>query len=435
MRTVTTSNRWTACAAALVAVCMSAVLLAGCGAATEEEEAGVDVLYLMSESYGVNYYLSTDRFELLGWNATRTALSDTVPACPPYADQLGVPPVASDALVSDVGDGSEYDCLVLASSSAYVLDDPFRDLMADSTTLELVRGFAERGTPVFAPCAGVRVLAAAGLLEGRSVVGTPKFSGEFEAAGAAFLGNDHPPVTDGGIITGVRGMYYAAANAEAIAVALEERGPRGDHPEGANRFVPSSELVGTDGDTGVVWARTYGGASADGARSVCKTPDGGFLLVGYTFSQGTGDADMLIVKVDSSGRPEWFHVSGGAGTEYGLACAALSDGYLAAGFTTSFGSGGRDAYLVKLDASGRESWSVTLGGEATDVAGSVCACDDGYLIAGHTESLGAGESDVYLAKVDKDGREVWSRRHGGERFEVANTMWPTGDGGFLVSAS
>ena len=72
----------------------------------------------------------------------------------------------------------------------------------------------------------------------------------------------------------------------------------------------------------------------------------------------------------------------------------------------SFGAGEGDVYLVKTDSQGRETWSTTFGGSQDDGGYSVQeASDGGYIIAGYTLSFGAGGRDVYLVKVDQGGEE------------------------------
>ena len=59
------------------------------------------------------------------------------------------------------------------------------------------------------------------------------------------------------------------------------------------------------GQVDTVWTRTYGGAANDGFRSVIKTLDGGFLAVGYTYSFGDNDANVYAVKTDAEGDLVW----------------------------------------------------------------------------------------------------------------------------------
>ncbi len=185
----------------------------------------------------------------------------------------------------------------------------------------------------------------------------------------------------------------------------------------------------------VLWSRTFGGSSPDGGKWVCQTADGSILVVGYTFSFGAGDADLYAVKADASGNELWSRSFGGAGREYGYGgCETDDGGYLLVGYTTSFGAGGKDIYLVKTDSAGNELWAHTYGGTSSDVGRSVVATGDGsYLIGGHTESAGAGEHDIYLVKVDSQGQQLWDMTYGGSESDWGMSMCQTTDGGYVVT--
>jgi PKD repeat protein len=193
--------------------------------------------------------------------------------------------------------------------------------------------------------------------------------------------------------------------------------------------------AGAANEDRVLWSRTFGGASADGGRWVCETTDGSILIVGYTYSFGAGDVDLYAVKADGSGNELWSQSFGGAGRDYGYGgCETDDGGYLLVGYTTSYGSGGKDIYLVKTDSDGNELWSRTLGGPSSDVGRAVIAAGDGsYVICGHTESAGAGEHDIYLVKVDSQGQELWDATYGGTESEWGMSLCETDDGGYVVT--
>jgi hypothetical protein len=68
------------------------------------------------------------------------------------------------------------------------------------------------------------------------------------------------------------------------------------------------------------WARTYGGASTDVANSVQPTADGGYIVAGSTSSFGAGGTDAWVLKLDASGSILWQKTYGGAGHD--AACRA-----------------------------------------------------------------------------------------------------------------
>ncbi len=401
------------------------------------ESKGITALLVMARYFGLNYFLNKDVFEQYGWNLIHTGALDSIPACPSVADQVGVRPIIPDVSASDISDIKDYDAVVIMPSAGNYnpIPDPFEDLLQNPNTMKIIASAAKEGVAVSAVCAGVRLLAAADLIRERTVVGSPRFQEEYEKAGAVFLGMDHPPAIAGNIITGARDLYYSFANCLAVATVIEANQPRGHHKDKSRGPFILSKAINWTNDT-VVWSRTFGGKEAEGGRDVCETADGGFLITGYTFSQETGDADILVIKTNQRGDLVWAKSFGGAGTEYGYGCKAVDDGYVIAGYTTSFGEGSKDVYLLKLDFYGGEVWSQAFGGASWDVGMAVDGnSKDGYIVCGYTHSFGAGEEDVYVIRTDADGKEIWSKTFGGERYEFGNSVHLTSDGGCLVGAT
>jgi predicted secreted protein len=155
----------------------------------------------------------------------------------------------------------------------------------------------------------------------------------------------------------------------------------------------------------MLWNQTYGEANGETCYSVVETSDGGFALSGYTISFGAGGGDVWLVKTDSAGNLLWSQTYGGTNWDTGYSVVTTSDGgYIIAGSTNSYGAGGSDFWLIKTDSTGVEQWSQTYGGTSMDESHSVIATSDGgYAIAGSTRSYGAGSTDVYLVKTDELG--------------------------------
>jgi len=179
-----------------------------------------------------------------------------------------------------------------------------------------------------------------------------------------------------------------------------------------------------------VWSRTYGGASSDGFRAAIRTRDAGYLAVGYTYSFGAGDADLFVVKTDALGDSLWTRTFGGPEYDCGSGvCETPDGGCVIAGYTRSYGAGLGDVYVVKIDAAGDSLWTRTYGGSALDEGRSICATAEGLLfVAGETESYGAGESDAYLLQLNADGDTVWTRTFGGAASDWADGVCLTTDG-------
>ncbi|WP_448516707.1 hypothetical protein [Pseudothermotoga sp.] len=153
------------------------------------------------------------------------------------------------------------------------------------------------------------------------------------------------------------------------------------------------------------WQRVFGGSYDDIAYSIQQTSDGGYIVAGYTESFGAGGKDVYVLKLDADGNKVWERTFGGSYDDIAFSIQQTSDGgYIVAGYTGSFGAGSGDVYVLKLDADGNKVWEKTFGGIHYDQANSVQQVSDGgYIVAGYTESFGAGIRDVYVLKLDKYG--------------------------------
>jgi hypothetical protein len=247
-------------------------------------------------------------------------------------------------------------------------------------------------------------------------------------------------------------------------------------------------LVKTDADGNMEWNQKYGGAETEIAYSLVETPDGGYALAGYTYSFGAGNNDFWLVKTDQYGNMEWNRTYGGA--EFDRACSLIvaSDGglvlagykdlqvnYVGANFwlikTDAYGniewnqtySNGVDransvietsdggyvlagsvgfwtpqaCWLVKTDENGFMDWDKTYGdlrGLEEEVARSIVEVSDrGYVLAGYTESLGAGGKDFWLIKTDAKGTMEWNQTYGGAEDDIARSLIVTSDEGFAIA--
>jgi uncharacterized delta-60 repeat protein len=198
---------------------------------------------------------------------------------------------------------------------------------------------------------------------------------------------------------------------------------------GADMYVVK---LGSGGN--VQWTKTIGGSDDDFANSVIQSSDGGYVIAGYTQSFGAGGYDMYVVKLDSNGNVVWTKTIGGSNSDVANSIVQSSDGgYVVAGETLSFGASGRDIYVVKLDSSGNIVWTKTIGGSWDDFANSVIqSSDGGYVIAGYTQSFGAGGWDIYVVKLDSSGNVIWSKTIGGGNADVAYSIIQSSDGGYIV---
>ena len=183
-----------------------------------------------------------------------------------------------------------------------------------------------------------------------------------------------------------------------------------------------------------LWTRTYGGTEDDNGYSVQQTSDSGYIIAGYTESFDVGYGDVYLIKTNADGDTLWTKTYGGTSSDQSRSVQRTSDGgYIIVGYTRSFGAGQEDIYLIKTDSSGDTLWTKTYGGTDADKGSSVQQTSDGgYIIAGYTKSFGAGSWDVYLIKTDVDGDTLWTRTYGGTDIDYGYSVQQTYDGGYIV---
>ncbi|MCG2616243.1 gliding motility-associated C-terminal domain-containing protein [Terrimonas sp. NA20] len=218
-------------------------------------------------------------------------------------------------------------------------------------------------------------------------------------------------------------------------------------------------LAKLDAEGNILWERTYGGSNEEQAKSLCPTPDGGYILAGTALSadgdvtghHGNGSGDYWFLKVNASGDPEWNLATGGSSVEWLLQAVATRDGgCIAAGYAESSNGdltgnkGSLDAWIVKISPGGTIAWQKNLGSSGGDQARSILQTpDDGYVFAGYaSENDGdlAGilpspgrEEDYWIVRLDAAGNVLWQRTYGGFSSDIANSVVITSDGGFVVA--
>ncbi len=192
--------------------------------------------------------------------------------------------------------------------------------------------------------------------------------------------------------------------------------------------------IGDSCDVMPSWERTYGGSEDERAYAIQQTSDSGYILAGYQSLADVGD-QMYVLKLDADGDTIWSSLFGGQSDDYGRSVDQTHDGgYVVAGYTTSFGAGGADFYVVKINSAGYASWASTYGGDSNEVAYSIQqTSDSGYIIVGYTKSYGAGYYDYYLVKTNSTGDTVWTRTYGGSSYDIPRSVQQTFDGGYILA--
>ena len=204
-----------------------------------------------------------------------------------------------------------------------------------------------------------------------------------------------------------------------------------------NYTLPATEPSASSAQSqmpGLVWDAAFGGTEKDWAYALTATQDGGLCTAGRTASQGAGLEDAWLVRLDGEGRMLWNQRYGGTAIDRGRAIVELSDQSLVvAGATESKGAGEFDVWVFKVDASGTLIWDRQFGGPATDWASALVATSDGGVAVGaYTQDISGGPYDFWVIKLDPDGTLAWQQRFGGRATDWSNAITTTQDQGLVV---
>lgn len=186
------------------------------------------------------------------------------------------------------------------------------------------------------------------------------------------------------------------------------------------------------------WSKVFGAGSTDFGLCAKETADGGFILSGFITGLGFGGTDVALIKTDALGNVQWKKVFGGTGNEWGNYVEQNTNGdFIIIGYTTSFGAGGTDIYLIKTDSAGNLLWSKTYGGAAEEansewgISGKITT-DGGIMLCANTNTWGAGSHDLLMLKTDSIGNLLWAKTYGGPGNDQPRFAEQTSDGGFIL---
>ncbi len=220
-------------------------------------------------------------------------------------------------------------------------------------------------------------------------------------------------------------------------------------------------LLRLNGTGNLLWEKTYGGPAQDGAISIANSPDNGFIILGSSNGSG-GDVpfhygdmwtfDWLVIKTDSTGNVQWSKDIGGTGEEgIGVILPIDNSYYLIshsnstdhdctdtvwhAGVNTSL-----DCYVLKLNDTGKVLWDSSYGGSGEDgvFAALYDSNDSTIIMVGGTNSSDymvtgyQGQGDMWVVKVNLDGKLLWQKTLGSPYADVATSVCMAHDSGYVV---
>jgi hypothetical protein len=192
----------------------------------------------------------------------------------------------------------------------------------------------------------------------------------------------------------------------------------------------------------IEWDFTIGNNYLDFGHAIIQTSDGGFLVGGTSKiteggnlnCQSHGQADGVLIKLDSLRNIEWQQCYGGSDYDGITAVIEVSEGFVFAGYVNSDDGditgwhGENDIWVVRIDYFGNIIWQNCLGGSRSEFISKLILNDDGNLIIpGYTNSNDGDitgnhtfndfEFDIWFITLSSDGELLWQQCIGGDRNE------------------
>lgn len=216
-------------------------------------------------------------------------------------------------------------------------------------------------------------------------------------------------------------------------------------------------VVKTNATGEIEWQNAIGGNNADMLYVIQQTPDGGYIVGGYSNSGISGEKteaslgqDYWVVRLNTLGEIEWQNTIGGGSTDFLFAIQPTTDGgYILGGQSfsnisgdkTETSLGGNDYWIVKLNNTGTIDWQNTIGGSGLDNLFSIQqTADGGYILGGHSDSGITGDKtqasmggyDYWVIKLNNSGYIEWQSTIGGSSNDYLNSIAQTTDGGYIL---
>ena len=208
------------------------------------------------------------------------------------------------------------------------------------------------------------------------------------------------------------------------------------------------------------WAFGAGSTGAEMATANATDAAGNVYTVGWytstniTFGSitltnpGLGTSDIFITKHSATGIALWAKTFGGTDGEIASSVSIDNNGdvYVTGWYSSSsvvFGSqtltnssaGNSDVFVAKLNSAGNVVWAKSAGGNATDRGQSITVDPSGNVVvaglfisstinfgAVNANHSGSGNNDLFIVKYDASGNPLWARSAGGSGSDVANSV-------------
>jgi hypothetical protein len=201
----------------------------------------------------------------------------------------------------------------------------------------------------------------------------------------------------------------------------------------------------------VIWRRYFGGTQNDRSFDAVQANDGGFVITGFTESNdfditdSRGSYDYWVIKLDTNGNLVWETSVGGSGIDQARSIVKTNNNsYLVVGNSFSTDGditqnlGNSDFFIANISDNGEVVWTKNYGGSDFDFATSITPTNQGYLVTGYSKSTdnhlssNSGDNDFWVLKIDSNGNILDEKSFGGAGLDLAHDIIQLNDGSIVV---
>lgn len=227
---------------------------------------------------------------------------------------------------------------------------------------------------------------------------------------------------------------------------------------GSRQFVAQKQKA----DGSVDWYNFYGGTSTEFLRDVIATNDNGYIFFGETYSNdgdipqhpswNTFNPNLVLLKIDTSGKRLWSKVYGGSQEDKAVGIAhGPNNGFyiLATTWSNDYEcnclktTNSANAFLARLDSNGDILWKRCLSGSTAGSGQAIVSDNNGGVYLGLRSSGGGldvknhlGGSDYWLVHIDSGNNILWSNSFGTiDNQEFINDICLSKDGSIWVAGT
>jgi len=189
----------------------------------------------------------------------------------------------------------------------------------------------------------------------------------------------------------------------------------------------------------VLRERTYGFENTTNViTAIAQNAVGDIAVAGtVTNTSPTNPKDMRVVLTNNLANLKWDYAFNKNPEDVGVDLKLIPNGYVLLG--TTIANGNSDIIVNRLNEVGEATLSVTVGGEGNQIARSVAPTQDGgFIVVGDIEKTGNGstiQTDIYVAKLDYFGNVEWTKTFGSSEPDNASVVCQDTDGNYTILAT